>query len=407
MDEWLGALTADESSAPALDRIARARPGDLVDACWSRDDDPVKIAEPSARGRGGCDELYPSAPGPREVAGAPIGSDVLKCQLRPVDLGNYDVTLTTEQRPSSRSSRPASATGRSPASAKPPRRTPSSALAARAPGSDGCLPSSGVGSKSACYRAQVLRVCIGQPPPRQRDQGMTAESWTVVAGGIGLAGRPGADGHRPHPRAGGGSGGVAPVPVYVRQLHRLRHRRRGRRADSCGGVSRHGFPRGIAAAGPLVFVAHRPAGLMVVGVSDPASPQVEGGLPLGRDPVLQVFAPDVRSLGGKPPAVVCIVRGRGGLQAVDISDPSAPRVASVVPVDGPPTGAALWGRRLYVASGGALQAFDLTDHARPALAASSDAGVATGPLAVDATHFFMATQEAVAITAGSKSPCRR
>lgn len=107
------------------------------------------------------------------------------------------------------------------------------------------------------------------------------------------------------------------------------------------------------------------------------------------------------------PAVVCIVSGCGGLQAVDISDPSAPRVASAVPVDGPPTGAALWGRRLYVASGGALQAFDLTDPARPALAASSDAGVATGPLAVDATDVFMATQEAVAITAGSRSPRRR
>jgi hypothetical protein len=98
MDEWLGALTADESSAPALDRIARARPADLVDACWSRDDDPVKIAEPMVRGAGRCEELYPSAPGPREVAGAPVGSDVLKCQLRPVDLGDYDVTLTAEQR---------------------------------------------------------------------------------------------------------------------------------------------------------------------------------------------------------------------------------------------------------------------------------------------------------------------
>ena len=98
MDEWLGALTADESSAPALDRIASARPADLVDACWSRDDDPVKIAEPMVRGAGRCEELYPSAPGPREVAGAPVGSDVLKCQLKPVDLGDYDVTLTAEQR---------------------------------------------------------------------------------------------------------------------------------------------------------------------------------------------------------------------------------------------------------------------------------------------------------------------
>ena len=98
MDEWLGALAADDSADAAIDRVVRAKPADLVDACWSRDDDPVKIAEPMERGRGRCEELYPSAPGPREVAGAPIGSDVLKCQLKPVDPDDYDVTLTAEQR---------------------------------------------------------------------------------------------------------------------------------------------------------------------------------------------------------------------------------------------------------------------------------------------------------------------
>ena len=158
-----------------------------------------------------------------------------------------------------------------------------------------------------------------------------------------------------------------------------------------------GFPRGIAAAGSRVFVADQPAGLMVVDVSHPASPRVEGGLSLGRDPVLQVFAPDDRSTGGVPPAVVCIVSGRGGLQVVDLSDPASPSVAAAVPAGGPPTGAALWGRRLYVAAGGALQAFDLTDPPRPALAASADLGGSTGPVAVDATHVFVATQDAVDI----------
>ncbi len=98
MDEWLGALAADDSADAAIDRVVRAKPADLVDACWSRDDDPVKIAEPMERGRGRCEELYPSAPGPREVAGAPIGSDVLKCQLKPIDPDDYGVSLTAEQR---------------------------------------------------------------------------------------------------------------------------------------------------------------------------------------------------------------------------------------------------------------------------------------------------------------------
>ena len=158
-----------------------------------------------------------------------------------------------------------------------------------------------------------------------------------------------------------------------------------------------GFPRGIAAAGSRVFVADQPAGLMVVDVSDPASPRVEGQLSLGRDPVLQVFAPDVGSTGGEPPAVVCIVSARGGLQAVDVSDAAAPRVAAVVPAEVPPSGVALWGRRLYTAGGGLLQAFDLTDPARPVLAASSDAGGPTGPVAVDATHVFVTRGSDVAV----------
>ena len=158
-----------------------------------------------------------------------------------------------------------------------------------------------------------------------------------------------------------------------------------------------GFPRGIAAAGSRVFVADQPAGLMVVDVSDPASPRVEGGLSLGRDPVLQVFAPDDRSTGGAPPAVVCIVSGRGGLQAVDLSDPASPRVAAAVPFGDRPSGTALWGRRLYVAGGGALQAFDLSDPARPALAASVETGEPTGPVAVNATHVFVASGNAVSV----------
>lgn len=156
-----------------------------------------------------------------------------------------------------------------------------------------------------------------------------------------------------------------------------------------------GFPRGIAAAGSRVFVADQPAGLIVVDASDPAAPRAVGRLSLGRDPVVQVFAPHDRSTGGAPPAVVCIVSGRGGLQVVDVSDPAAPRVTAAVPAAGRPAGAALWGRTLYVAGAGVLEAFDLTDPARPIRAASSDVGGPIGPVAVDATHVFVATQEAV------------
>ena len=158
-----------------------------------------------------------------------------------------------------------------------------------------------------------------------------------------------------------------------------------------------GFPRGIAAAGPLVFVADQPAGLIVVDVSAPAAPAVVGSLSLGRDPITQVFAPDPLSAAGAAPALICIVSGRVGLQAVDISDPAAPVVTARVPVAGRLAGAAMWDRLVYAAVGDVLQVFDLTDPARPALAAASELGGAGGPVAVSEELVFAATPSEVVI----------
>ena len=97
MDAWLTALAADASNDPVIEKVVRARPADLVDACWSRGEKPTKIAESQVRGGGRCEELFPSAPAPREVAGGPIGGDILKCQLTPVDLADYRVTFSTDE----------------------------------------------------------------------------------------------------------------------------------------------------------------------------------------------------------------------------------------------------------------------------------------------------------------------
>jgi len=97
MDAWLTALAADQSSGPEIDKVVRAKPADLVDACWSRDEEPARITESLVRGAGRCEELYPSAPAPREVAGSPIGSDILKCALTPINTAVYDVTFTPDE----------------------------------------------------------------------------------------------------------------------------------------------------------------------------------------------------------------------------------------------------------------------------------------------------------------------
>ena len=97
MDRWLENLAADTSADPPADRVARAKPAELTDACWSRDEEPLKIVEPQVRGSGRCEELYPSSPSPREVAGAPLASDIAKCQLKPVDPADYAVSFSPDE----------------------------------------------------------------------------------------------------------------------------------------------------------------------------------------------------------------------------------------------------------------------------------------------------------------------
>ena len=97
MDGWLENLATDTSSDPLADKVARAKPAELTDACWSRDAEPHRISEPQVRGSGRCEELYPSSPSPREVAGAPLASDIAKCQLKPVDAADYAVSLSPDE----------------------------------------------------------------------------------------------------------------------------------------------------------------------------------------------------------------------------------------------------------------------------------------------------------------------
>ena len=93
MDQWLATLSEDQSNDPLVERVARAKPAALVDSCWSRDETPIQIEETQRRGEGHCEDLYPSAPSPRELAGAPLAADIVKCQLKQVDIDEYAVSF--------------------------------------------------------------------------------------------------------------------------------------------------------------------------------------------------------------------------------------------------------------------------------------------------------------------------
>lgn len=98
MDQWLVNLEQIASGEPTSSEVVQAKPEELVDACWTPGEESDKIEEPQTfDGPGECNELYPSFPTPREVGGAPLANDIVKCQLKPIDMSDYQITFTSEQ----------------------------------------------------------------------------------------------------------------------------------------------------------------------------------------------------------------------------------------------------------------------------------------------------------------------
>ena len=92
MSEWLDGIKADSSPASLPQKVAANRPPGATDACWAntgqRYNEPAEIGQP-----GVCNNNYPPHSTPDLQAGKPLGSNVIKCQLRsinPAEYGNPD-----------------------------------------------------------------------------------------------------------------------------------------------------------------------------------------------------------------------------------------------------------------------------------------------------------------------------
>jgi hypothetical protein len=97
MDQWLDAIAADTSPASRAQKVVRARPASLVDACWTPDG--RKIVERQVYGREGqCNQLYPPHSAPRLEAGAPLADDIWKCELKPIDWSDYKVSFSDSEK---------------------------------------------------------------------------------------------------------------------------------------------------------------------------------------------------------------------------------------------------------------------------------------------------------------------
>lgn len=97
MDQWMSDYRSDQSAEPQRAKVVRSRPRALADACLDKDDPTKLIFEPQILGSGSdtkCNRMWPSYRDPRMVAGGPLAGNVLKCRLKPVDMGDYKVEFS-------------------------------------------------------------------------------------------------------------------------------------------------------------------------------------------------------------------------------------------------------------------------------------------------------------------------
>jgi len=97
---WRGPVQAEKAWPVFIDWVAsKRRPVAAVDGCWSQKSGaaPVFIAERqtfSSRPDSTCNAEYPSFGFTRLVAGGPLDANVLKCQLKPIDVKDYPASFT-------------------------------------------------------------------------------------------------------------------------------------------------------------------------------------------------------------------------------------------------------------------------------------------------------------------------
>ena len=94
LDEWIGAVVADDSDDPREEKIRRHRPTSANNDCI--------IAGERVSDEQACAAAYPYWGDPRIAAGGPTTDDILKCQLAPLDredplFTDYGITFSDAQ----------------------------------------------------------------------------------------------------------------------------------------------------------------------------------------------------------------------------------------------------------------------------------------------------------------------
>ncbi|WP_406056506.1 DUF6351 family protein [Kribbella sp. NBC_00889] len=106
LDHWMDATDADTRPGSSHARLLRNKPTSLAEACWSPQGERIVETQVNGIGTTRCNTLYPVWPAPRQVAGASVANDVIKCRLHPLTPSDYKVPFAPAQRESLRQAFP-------------------------------------------------------------------------------------------------------------------------------------------------------------------------------------------------------------------------------------------------------------------------------------------------------------
>jgi hypothetical protein len=92
-NEWLENIAADTSADAYAVKVIRNKPSWVKDACWeangTKHEETFTLSGPSV-----CNTLFPVNSNVRLQAGGTLSGSVLKCQLKPIDAADYQVTFS-------------------------------------------------------------------------------------------------------------------------------------------------------------------------------------------------------------------------------------------------------------------------------------------------------------------------
>jgi hypothetical protein len=90
LDKWLAAVARDTAPGSQREKVLRNKPAGLSDSCFTAKLEEIK--DPAK-----CAAMFPVYANPRIVAGGPATGDVFKCELKPIDRGDYKRPVTDAQ----------------------------------------------------------------------------------------------------------------------------------------------------------------------------------------------------------------------------------------------------------------------------------------------------------------------